>query len=151
MIFKLAPLIGETLKKLSPIKVMLIDGQNNHDWKSCSPVMMDTLEVTGRFVVQRITVTQDAVSEFSPDFDEYDVILSNYNGLSWPTETKKSFVKYIQNGGNLVVIHAADNSFPDACKLSCARRCHRGHRDDTRRVAIGVRQPAERAASRSGH
>ena len=113
MIFKLAPLIGETLKKLSPIKVMLIDGQNNHDWKSCSPVIMDTLEVTGRFVVQRITVTQDAVSEFSPDFNEYDVILSNYNGLSWPTETKKSFVKYIQNGGNLVVIHAADNSFPD--------------------------------------
>ena len=41
------------------------------------------------------------------------MILSNYNGLSWPTETKKSFVKYIQNGGNLVVIHAADNSFPD--------------------------------------
>ena len=28
------------------IKVFLVDGQNNHDWKRCSPVMIDTLEAT---------------------------------------------------------------------------------------------------------
>ena len=28
------------------ISVFLVDGQNNHDWKRCSPVMIDTLNAT---------------------------------------------------------------------------------------------------------
>ncbi|MEM6470481.1 MAG: ThuA domain-containing protein [Planctomycetota bacterium] len=92
--------------------MLLIDGQNNHDWKRCSPVMMATLENTGRFVIDRATVTKEDVADFHPDFRAYDVVLSNYNGSSWTEETKTAFEKYIVNGGNLVVVHAADNSFP---------------------------------------
>lgn len=95
------------------IKVLLIDGQNNHDWKRCSPVMTDILEATGRFTVDRATVTKEKVADFNPDFTAYDVLLSNYNGVPWPEETKAAFVKYIEGGGNLVVVHAADNSFPE--------------------------------------
>ena len=95
------------------IKVLLIDGQNNHDWVKCSPVMIDTLEATGRFTIERATVTKSRVADFSPDFTKYDVILSNYNGDSWTEKTKSDFVKYIKEGGNLVVVHAADNSFPN--------------------------------------
>jgi hypothetical protein len=95
------------------IKVFLVDGQNNHDWKRCSPVMIDTLEATGRFEIERAIVTKSRVATFSPDFTKYDVILSNYNGDSWPEKTKAAFVKYIKEGGNLVVVHAADNSFPN--------------------------------------
>ncbi|MBK72537.1 MAG: trehalose utilization [Verrucomicrobiales bacterium] len=94
------------------IEVLLIDGQNNHDWKRCSPVMMATLEATGRFEIEQATVSKSQVADFSPDFTKYDVVLSNYNGASWPEKTKAAFVKYIQNGGSLVVVHAADNSFP---------------------------------------
>ncbi len=95
------------------IKVLLIDGQNNHDWMRCSPVMMDTLNVTGRFSIERAIVTRFEVDKFNPDFKKYDVVLSNYNGLPWKKETKESFVKYIKEGGSLVVVHAADNSFPE--------------------------------------
>ena len=95
------------------IKVLLIDGQNNHDWMRCSPVMMDTLNVTGRFSIERAIVTRFEVDKFNPDFTKYDVVLSNYNGLPWKKETKESFVKYIKEGGSLVVVHAADNSFPE--------------------------------------
>ncbi len=95
------------------IKVLLIDGQNNHDWKRCSPVMMATLEATGRFDIKRATIsTKEEIAKFSPDFEAYDVVLSNYNGRSWPEKTKASFVKYMKEGGSLVVVHAADNSFP---------------------------------------
>ncbi|MEM7313302.1 MAG: ThuA domain-containing protein [Planctomycetota bacterium] len=94
------------------IKVLLVDGQNNHDWKRCSPVMKETLEATGRFTVERATVTKENVAEFNPDFKAYDVVLSNYNGDSWTDKTKEAFEKYIEAGGNLVVVHAADNSFP---------------------------------------
>ena len=48
-----------------------------------------------------------------PDFSKYDVILSNYNGESWPEEVKQSFEKYVSEGGSFVVVHAADNAFPD--------------------------------------
>lgn len=105
---------GSNEKPKTKIKVLLIDGQNNHDWKGCSPVMMDTLEVTGRFSVERATVTTKAnITNFNPDFTNYDVVLSNYNGESWTEKTKTAFDKYIREGGNLVVVHAADNSFPN--------------------------------------
>ena len=95
------------------IKVLLIDGQNNHDWVRCSPVMMDTLNATGRFSIDRSTVTKPDIEKFNPNFADYDVVLSNYNGERWKKETEEAFVKYIKEGGNLVVVHAANNSFPD--------------------------------------
>ena len=100
-------------KGLAKIKLLLIDGQNNHDWKRCSPVMIDTLKATGRFSIDRATVAKEDIADFKPDFSKYDVVLSNYNGEPWLQETQDSFVKYIKKGGNLAVVHAADNSFPN--------------------------------------
>ena len=86
-------------KNMSQIKVLLVDGQNNHDWKRCSPVMIDTLQATGRFEIERAIVTKEEIATFKPDFDKYDVILSNYNGEPWMEETKRSFVQYMKGGG----------------------------------------------------
>ncbi len=100
-------------KSSAKIKVLLVDGQNNHDWKRCSPVMIDTLQATGRFEIERAIVTKEEIADFNPDFAKYQVILSNYNGEPWLEETPRSFVQYMKGGGNLVVVHAADNSFPE--------------------------------------
>ena len=100
-------------KSSAKIKVLLVDGQNNHDWKRCSPVMIDTLDATGRFEIERAIVTKEEIADFNPDFAKYQVILSNYNGEPWLEETQRSFVQYMKGGGNLVVVHAADNSFPE--------------------------------------
>ena len=100
-------------KSSAKIKVLLVDGQNNHDWKRCSPVMIDTLQATGRFEIERAIVTKEEIADFNPDFAKYQVILSNYNGEPWLEETQRSFVQYMKGGGNLVVVHAADNSFPE--------------------------------------
>ena len=47
--FSFGPLVSsaDDHKDSSKIKVLLVDGQNNHDWKRCSPVMIETLEATG--------------------------------------------------------------------------------------------------------
>ena len=37
--------------KKAPIRVLLIDGQNNHNWKATTPVMVDALEMGGAFEV----------------------------------------------------------------------------------------------------
>ncbi len=112
MQFSLISVAAASESLSAKIKVLLIDGQNNHDWKRCGPVLKDTLEATGRFKVDRISVTKEKVADFHPDFSAYDVLLSNYNGSPWSDKTKAAFVKYIEEGGNLVVVHAADNSFP---------------------------------------
>ena len=80
----------------SKISVMLVDGQNNHDWLRCGPVMIHTLEATGRFEVEQFSVTKEDIPDFKPDFTRFDVVLSNYNGKPWLEETKTAFVKYIR-------------------------------------------------------
>jgi type 1 glutamine amidotransferase len=98
-----------------PIRVLLVDGQNNHDWKSTSPVMKRILEETGIFTVTVVTSPPEKsdMSGFRPDFASCDVILMNYNGDSWPQETRDALIRYMRNGGGMVVVHAADNSFPE--------------------------------------
>ena len=51
--------------------------------------------------------------DFKPQFSNYDVVLSNfgYNAADWPQETQDALVKFVNEGGGLVVVHAADNSF----------------------------------------
>jgi len=94
-------------------KVMILDGQNNHNWKAVTPVVKIILEDTGIFKVDVVTSPPrgKAMDNFKPTFTGYDVIVTNYNGAEWPEETKAAFVNYVKNGGGLVVVHAADNSF----------------------------------------
>jgi type 1 glutamine amidotransferase len=101
---------------VGPIRVLIIDGQNNHDWKSMTPPMKTLLESTTRFTVDVATTpaknaAKTAWSEFQPDFSKYDVVVSNYNGESWPARVNDALTKFVQNGGGLVVVHAANNAF----------------------------------------
>ena len=63
------------------------------------------------------TISKDPIktSNFSIDFSNYDVIVSNLGGESalWPEKTRKDFENYMANGGGLVVVHAADNAWGD--------------------------------------
>jgi len=72
------------------------------------------MESCGRFTVEVATTPQEKgrMEEFRPDFSKYAAVVSNYNGALWPQETCKALETYMNNGGGLVIIHAADNSFP---------------------------------------
>ncbi len=98
-----------------PLKALIVDGQNNHDWKSTTPVLKSLLEDTGLFVVDVATTprSRQPMDSFKPDFSKYNVIVANYTGDNWPQETQDAFEKYMNNGGGLVVFHAADNAFPN--------------------------------------
>ncbi len=99
-----------------PLKLLIVDGQNNHDWKSMTPPMKAALEATGRFKVDVATTPPaqskaEAWQDFRPEFTKYDVVLSNYNGEPWPETVQKALEQYVSNGGGLVVVHAANNAF----------------------------------------
>jgi len=101
----------------APIRVMLLDGANNHDWKATSPVIRKILDETGLFTTKTVTVDNSELSAFRPDWSQFDVVVLNYNtGISgdapeWPAETKRSFERYVAGGGGVVSVHAADNGF----------------------------------------
>ncbi len=99
-----------------PIRLLLLDGQNNHDWKATTPVLRDMLLASGRFSVDILTAPpkdapREAWGSFRPDFSKYKVVLSNYNGQLWPAECQAAFEKYMREGGGLVIYHAANNAF----------------------------------------
>lgn len=97
------------------LKALIVDGQNNHDWKATTPVLKRLLEETKLFTVEVATspAARQPMDSFKPEFAKYDVIVANYTGDDWPKETQEALVTYMQNGGGLVIFHAADNAFPN--------------------------------------
>jgi uncharacterized protein len=101
-----------------PLRVLIIDGQNNHNWKSTTPVLVDALSQSGRFTVEVSTAPpkgqpKEAWSTWSPDFGVFAAIVSNYNGELWPEPVQRAFESYVSSGGGFVCVHAANNSFPE--------------------------------------
>ncbi len=108
-------LVGPTVSSADEkIKVLIVDGQNNHKaWPNTTKMMQQYLEETGLFSVGVATTAPQGVDpSFSPKFSDYDVVLSNYNGQPWPEKTQAALEKFVGSGGGLVVVHAADNAFP---------------------------------------
>lgn len=96
------------------IKTLIVDGQNNHNWKGTTPVLKTLLEETGLFEVDVATspAPKQPMEGFNPKFSNYDVIVCNYTGDEWSKGTQESLEKYMSAGGGLVIFHAADNAFP---------------------------------------
>jgi type 1 glutamine amidotransferase len=96
------------------LKALIVDGQNNHNWRATTPVLRAALENSGLFTVDIATSPQQGqeMEGFKPAFAKYDVVILNYNGDSWARATMTAFEDYVRNGGGLVSVHAADNSFP---------------------------------------
>jgi type 1 glutamine amidotransferase len=102
----------------APIRVMLIDGESAgtyHDWQRTTPALRKMLAETGLFDVSVVTVPAGpGPASIKPDFSKYQVVVLNYDAPDdrWPADVKSSFERFVQDGGGVVVVHAADNAFP---------------------------------------
>ena len=127
------------LQAQEKMKAIIIDGQNNHgDWPKTTMMMKKYLENSGLFTVDiaRTKSTwqgknlldkyplNDGVArvaddkaiadpDFKPQFSKYRLVVSNFGfgAAPWPKETQDALHEYMNQGGGLVVVHAADNSF----------------------------------------
>ena len=52
-------------------------------------------------------------SNFQPKFSDYKAIVWNYDAPDWPADLRSQLEEYVTNGGGLVIVHAANNAFPD--------------------------------------
>jgi len=93
-----------------PIRVLILTGQNNHNWRATTPYLRQILEQTGRF---RVEVTENPAEYGPEEFAPYHVLLDNYNGPRWGERTEKALLDFVRGGKGFVVIHAANNAFPD--------------------------------------
>jgi type 1 glutamine amidotransferase len=101
-------------KKETVYPTLIITGQNNHNWKASSPVLKQILDETGMFSTEILTSPEKGgdMNTFNPDFSKYKLIVLDYNGDPWSEKTNTAFLKYVTEGGGVVIYHAADNSFP---------------------------------------
>ena len=116
-----ATVLGVGLRFLRPVRankagVLLVSGQNNHDWERTTPMLKKILEEGGLFdVTVSLTPPKGAPQtdwgRWQPDFKAYDVVVSNYNGEMWPEAVRTRFEQYIGGGGTALVQHAANNPF----------------------------------------
>jgi len=99
----------------APLKALIVDGQNYHNWKETTPLMKTYLQKAGLFSVDVATSPPEKqdVSGFKPDFASYNVVVMNYQGADWPDNTRKAFEKYVADGGGLVIVHGANLGFPN--------------------------------------
>jgi type 1 glutamine amidotransferase len=114
-------LAADTRPEPGPIRVLIIDGQNNHNWRATTPVLLAHLNATKLFAVDvsshlKKGDTPGSVKTvpFPPKLEDYTVVVSNYNGAPWPKAFNEELEKRVKEGKlHLVIVHAANNSFSD--------------------------------------
>lgn len=102
----------------APIRVLLLDGASGgtfHNWRLTTPVLKAELEETGLFQVTVVTAppSDGDFGNFKPEFGQYQAIVSNYDAPDWPVDLRRQLEQFVSQGGGLVVVHAADNAFPN--------------------------------------
>lgn len=105
---------------LPKVRVLLITGANNHNWKETTPAIMDALQQSGRFEVSVTDAPQDLSVAFLQNFD---CLLSNFNTFTsrtmaprdahWTDSARKAYIDFVKSGKGHVVVHAGSASFYD--------------------------------------
>lgn len=96
---------------VDPIPVLLITGENNHDWKTTSPIHKEILEKTGKFKVDITTEPAKTLAD-AEGIKKYKVFYLDFNSNKrWGEVAEKNFLDAVKGGVGVSVIHAADNAF----------------------------------------
>lgn len=100
----------------TPLRVLVLSGQNNHDWRETTPKLKTILTASGRFAVE---VTEHPEQCDAQTFSRYDALLSNWNtfgnsgATNWPEATRAALLDFVRGGKGFVVVHAGGCSFYD--------------------------------------
>ena len=101
------------------IKVLIVDGFSNHDWRLTTALIRGVLEPTGLCDVAVSTAPERAADPgwagWRPGFGDYDVVIQNCNdingGPSWPRPVQQDLEAFVHGGGGLYAFHSANNAF----------------------------------------
>ncbi|MCZ2149159.1 MAG: ThuA domain-containing protein [Bryobacterales bacterium] len=92
------------------VRVLMLSGRNNHDWRSTTPFLARLLESTGRFDVR---ITEEPTALNPAALEPYQVLVSDYNGPRWSPAAEQAVEAFLRSGKGLVATHAATYAFGD--------------------------------------
>ncbi len=130
----------------TPIRVLIVDGMSNHDWKQTTKAVKAIYARSGFFSVDVSTAPSTgsaaAWQAWTPRFKDYEAVVMNYNSgdargsLRWPAGKETELQDFVRDGGGLYALHAANNSFPDWAEYN--KMIAQGWRDKLFGYAIQV-------------
>lgn len=95
------------------INVLYLTGHSDrhHSWEEAIKYHLPLLKEAGIFHVEMVENAGqgEEVIRLTP----YDVVVLNVNEVEWSKKQKRELEKFIRKGGGLVVMHEADNAFPE--------------------------------------
>ncbi len=98
------------------LRVLILSGLNNHDWRSTTPAIEKMFVGCDRFGPVDVIETP---ADLDPGrLASYDVMVSNWTPYpdtrrTWRPELESAFLEWIRAGGGFVVIHAAACTFQE--------------------------------------
>jgi uncharacterized protein len=107
---------GDAWAAEAQLRVLILSGENNHDWRETTPKLKSILTGSGRFAVD---VTEHPEQCDTQTFLRYDALLSNWNAFgnpaatNWPAATRAALVDFVRRGKGFIVVHAGGSSFYD--------------------------------------
>lgn len=96
------------LFKKGAIRVLILSGENNHDWRTTTPCLRRLLLNTGRFDVR---VNEEPTGMTAQTLAVYDVVVLDYNGPRWGPTAEAALSDFVRSGKGLVAVHGADWAF----------------------------------------
>ncbi len=141
----LAASAGAQQQAPSKIQVLIITGQNGHDWRGTTPVLRQILEETGKFEVR---VTEEFRGAGPETLAPYDLVVLNYYErrrpeLRWGERAEKALLDFVRSGKGLVMYHfsvAAFDGWEEYEKLSGGNwRPNQGHHSPKHNFTVEIR------------
>jgi uncharacterized protein len=127
------------------IAVLIVTGQNGHNWRGTTPILRKILEDTGKFEVRVMEEFRGAGPE---TLAPYDLVVLNYfergrPELKWGDKANAAFLDYVRSGKGVVVYHfsmAAFDGWTEYEKLSGGNwRPNNGHHSATHDFVVDVK------------
>jgi len=115
LLFFILPLLIGNIEA-QKIKILLITGRNNHDWKQTTEQLVKMYNKSGLFSVD-VTLEPEVFNQQT--LAPYDVIVSNWSawpdvtGRQWGKVMEQAFQDFIKQGKGFVLFHAASATFHD--------------------------------------
>ena len=97
------------------IKVLILSGKNNHEWQKTTPMLVRIFKESKRFT---ITFSDIPDTLTYSTLKKFQLVISNWN--TWPdnkirmnSQWERDFLRYVNEGGGVLSIHAGASSFYD--------------------------------------
>jgi type 1 glutamine amidotransferase len=107
ILLAIAPLLAAAPAGPERVKALILTGESDipyHDWRVSTPFLRNLLEQTGRFDVK---VAEQISGLNAESLRGYDLLVLNYNGPRWSSETEQAVEDFVRNGKGFVSFHAS--------------------------------------------